>query len=301
MRESDATEQRIAAIASRQGGVVGIAQLLNAGLSYNGVTRRMESGRLHPIHRGVYAVGHRSLAVTGRRWAAVLACGPGAALSHHSAGAAWAILRNGGARLDVLVRLGGRKPPRGVRLHRSRVLAAGDLTTLRGLPITTPARTLLDLAASLTPARLSTAVSRAEQQRVLDFADLDDLLRRHPHRPGSPSLRAVLASYTGARDTRSELEDLIAELCERERLDPPQGNVVVHGAVRDFAWPGRRLVVEGDSYSWHRSPEALDGDRERDVTLALADWRTLRFTYAQVTRRRGYVAAAIRAALTPPA
>ena len=296
MRDKSATEQRIAAIASRQGGVVGIAQLLDAGLTRDGVMRRVDAGRLHPVHRGVYAVGHRSLAVTGRRWAAVLACGPGAALSHHSAGAAWGILRGGGARLDVLVRLGGREPPSGVRLHRSRVLAPGDVGALDGLPITSPARTLLDLAAALGPARLSTAVSRAEQRRLLDFADLRALVDRHPHRAGSPSLRAVLGSYA-ERDTRSELEDLIAELCERHAIARPHGNVVVHGHVRDFAWPRRNLVVEGDSYSWHRSPAALDADRERDVTLALAGWRTLRFTYAQVTRRRGYVADAIRAAL----
>jgi len=296
MRESDATEQRIADIASRQGGVVGIAQLLDAGLTHNGVLRRVEAGRLHAVHRGAYAVGHHSLAVTGRRWAAVLACGPGAALSHHSAGAAWGVLRSGGARLDVLVRLGGRAPPGGVRLHRSRVLAAGDVTALDGLPITTPARTLLDLAAALTTARLSTAVSRAEQRRLLDFADLHALVDRHPHRAGSPALRAVLQSYA-AHDTRSALEDLIAELCQRHAIERPQDNVILHGHVRDFAWPPRKLVVEGDSYSWHRSPTALDSDRERDVTLALAGWRTLRFTYAQVTRRPGYVADAIRAAL----
>ena len=196
----------------------------------------------------------------------------------------------------MLVRLGGRAPPGGVRLHRSRVLAAGDVTALDGLPITTPARTLLDLAAALTTARLSTAVSRAEQRRLLDFADLHALVDRHPHRAGSPALKAVLESYA-ARDTRSALEDLIAELCQRHAIERPQDNVILHGHVRDFAWPPRKLVVEGDSYSWHRSPTALDSDRERDVSLALAGWRTLRFTYAQVTRRPGYVADAIRAAL----
>jgi very-short-patch-repair endonuclease len=296
MRGQDATQRNIVAIASRQGGVISHSQLLDAGLSRHAVTRGLEAGRLHPVHRGVYAVGHRSLAVTGRRWAAVLACGPGAALSHHSAGAAWGVLRSGGARLDVLVRLGGRAPPGGVRLHRSRVLAAGDVTALDGLPITTPARTLLDLAAALTPARLSTAVSRAEQRRLLDFADLHALVDRHPRRAGSPALTAVLESYA-ARDTRSALEDLIAELCQRHAIERPRDNVILHGHVRDFAWPPRKLVVEGDSYSWHRSPTALDSDRERDVTLALAGWRTLRFTYAQVTRRPGYVADAIRAAL----
>jgi hypothetical protein len=292
MRESDVTEPRIAALAGRQGGVIGIAQLLDAGLDHKAVARRVEAGRLHPLHRGVYAVGHRHLGVTGRRWGAVLACGPGAALSHASAGAAWGILRAGGD-LDVLVRLGGRTAPRGIRLHRTRILAPEDVVRLDELPITTPARTLLDLAALLTAKRLSTAISRAEQQRLLDFADLHRLLARHPRRPGSPALRAALARYAGPRDTRSALEDLVAEL----DLEPPQHNVLVEGAVRDFAWPRHRLVVEADSYTWHRSPAALDGDRERDVTLALAGWRTLRFTHAQITRRPRYVTAAINAAL----
>jgi hypothetical protein len=292
MRESDATEPQIAAIAGRQGGVTAIAQLLDAGLDHNAIARRVKAGRLHLLFRGVYAVGHRHLGVSGRRWAAVLACGPSAALSHASAGTAWVISRAGGD-LDVLVPLGGRTAPPGIRLHRTRSIAPDELTRLHGLPITTPARTLLDLAATLTTKRLSTAISRAEQHRLLDFDDLHRLLARHPRRPGTPTLRTVLASYTGPRDTHSALEDLIAEL----DLAPPQHNVLIHGAVRDFAWPRKRLVVEADSYSWHRSPTALDDDRQRDVTLALAGWRTLRFTYAQVTQRPGYVTAAIRAAL----
>jgi hypothetical protein len=196
MRESDATEPQIAAIAGRQGGVTAIAQLLDAGLDHNAIARRVKAGRLHLLFRGVYAVGHRHLGVSGRRWAAVLACGPSAALSHASAGTAWVISRAGGD-LDVLVPLGGRTAPPGIRLHRTRSIAPDELTRLHGLAITTPARTLLDLAATLTTKRLSTAISRAEQHRLLDFDDLHRLLARHPRRPGTPTLRTVLASYSG--------------------------------------------------------------------------------------------------------
>ena len=291
MRDKRDIDPAIASLAGRQGGVVGIAQLLNAGLTRPGVAAPSAAGRLHPLYRGVYAVGHRSLAVTGRRWAAVLACAPGAALSDRSAGSAWgscAAAAPGSTSRPWRAARAGRDraaPKPGWRLTRS--------PRCDGLPITTPARTLLDLAATLTPKQLGTAISRAEQQRLLDFADLHDLLRRHPRRPGSPSLRAVLDTYA-PRDTRSALEDLIAEL---EIEPPPHSNVVIEHAVRDFAWPRQRLVVEADSYTWHRSPAALDADRERDVTLALGGWRTLRFTYAQVTTRPGYVAGAIRAAL----
>ena len=295
MRDKRDIGPAIAALAGRQGGVVGIGQLLAAGLTRAAVARRVAAGALHPLQRGVYAVGHRDLAVRGRRWAAVLAYAPDGVLSDRSAAAAYGFVTGGGL-LHVTVRPAGRRPRDGVRLHRRR-LAPDEITRLDGLPVTAPARTLLDLAAALPPPRLSTAISRAEQLRLLSFADLHALLRRHPSRPGSPSLRAALARYTGPRDTRSELEDLIAELCDRHRLERPEHNVVVEGHTRDFAWPARRLVVEGDSFTWHRSPIAFDADRERDLALVLSGWRALRFTHHQVTRRPGWVAAAIGAAL----
>jgi very-short-patch-repair endonuclease len=101
----------------------------------------------------------------------------------------------------------------------------------------------------------------------------------------------------GAVDTRSELEELVLELCDAHGLPRPHVNSVIEGKVRDFHWPGSRLVVEADSYRWHRSPSALNDDRERDVELTLAGYRSLRFTWEQVTRRRDYVADALRRAL----
>jgi hypothetical protein len=198
----------------------------------------------------------------------------------------------------VLIGLGGRTPPAGIRLHRTRAIGDDEVTTLRGLPITTPARSLLDLAAGgLNRTRLQLAVDRAEQQRALDFADLHELLARFPQRAGSPSLRAVLAAYSDPLDVRSELETLVLALCDAHGLPRPLVNTVIEGKVRDFCWPARRLVVEADSYAWHRSPSALDADRERDVELTLAGWRVLRFTHAQVTRRSRWVADAILDAL----
>jgi len=291
MRDKRDIGPAIAALAGRQGGIVAIAQLLDAGLTRCAVARQVAGGRLHPVHHGVYAVGHRNLSTVGRRWSAVMAYAPDGVLSDRSSASAWGIVPVGG-KLEVTVRPAGRRRRDGIVLHR-RQLQTDELTRLHGLPITTPARTLLDLAATLTTKRLSTAISRAEQHRLLDFDDLHRLLARHPRRPGTPALRTVLASYSGPRDTHSALEELIAEL----DLAPPQHNVLIHGAVRDFAWPRHRLVVEADSYSWHRSPTALDDDRQRDVTLALAGWRTLRFTHAQVTQRPAYVTTAIRAAL----
>lgn len=293
MRRELATDHAIAAIADRQGGTIGRRQLIALGLSGSAIDRRVRSGRLFLLHRGVYAVGHRVLGVVGRRWAAVLAYEPGAAISHAAAGAAWDIRPSRAATIDVTVGRPGRSRRAGIRLHWRRSTPADEITTLDGLPITTPARTLLDLAAGGVRARkLEAAVDRAERQRLLDFAELRELLARYPGRPGTPSLKEVLSRYNPV-DTRSELEDLVVELCDAHGLPQPIGNCVIEGKVRDFYWPHAGLVVEADSYTWHRSPSALDDDRERDVTLTLAGYRTLRFTWEQVTRRRRYVADAI--------
>jgi very-short-patch-repair endonuclease len=184
----------------------------------------------------------------------------------------------------------------GLRIHTTIGLPDDEVTTLDGLAITSPARTLLDLAAA--GARtLDTILDRAEQQRLIDFAELHTLLERYPRRPGTRSLKAQLARYRGPVDVRSELERLVHQLCDAHDLPRPQVNCVIEGRVRDFFWPRHRLVVEADSYSWHRSPSALNADRERDVELTLAAYRVLRFTWEQVTQRPDYVVASILSAL----
>ena len=289
-------DEAIAALAARQGGAISRKQLMALGCDRWEIDYRIRIGRLHRIHRGVFAVGHAVLGIEGRRWAAVLAYKPVSALSHAAAGAAFGFRRSNAAVLDVTVVGTGRKPQPGIRLHRRRAIAAGELTTLDGLPITTAARTLLDLSASGIRGRsLATAVDRAEQSGVLDFADLALLLDRYAGRSGVPALRDALDRYAGG-DARSALEEIIGELCADHGLPRPQENVVVLGKVRDFYWPEARLVVEADSYAWHRSPDAMADDRQRDVELTLAGIRTLRFTWSQANRRRPYVISALRSA-----
>lgn len=297
MRLQSAPDVQIADLARRQGGFVSHDQLLAVGLSAPGIQRRVRAGRLHRRHRGVYAVGHELLGPDGRWWAAVLALGEGAFVSHGSAAHAFGMRVSASGIVHVTVRgRAGRARRGGIRVHRPLVLPGDEVTSLRGLPITTPARTLLDLAAAGIR-NLETVLDRAEHQRVLDFADLRTLLERYPRRPGTRSLQAQVARYRGPVDVRSVLERLVLELCDAHGLPRPHVNCVVEGRVRDFYWPGCRLVVEADSYAWHRSPGALNADRERDVELTLAGYRVLRFTYEQVTERPAWVISSILAAL----
>lgn len=299
MRRELEQDHRIAAVAAAQGGTVARRQLLALGLSPSAIDRRVRCGRLHVLYRGVYAVGHRVLGATGRWWAAVLACGEGALLSHWSAAHAYEIRRSAASLVDVTVGRAGRVRRAGLRLHYRSPLPDDERTTLAGLPITTPARTVLDLAAAgLRGRRLESVLDRAERERLLDFGEVRALRDRHAGRPGVPALTEVLGGYApGSIATRSVLEELALELCDAHGLARPLVNVMVAGNERDLYWPEAGLVVELDSYAWHRSPAALNADRERDVALTLAGLRHLRFTYAQLTTRRPYVVAALLHAL----
>jgi hypothetical protein len=280
----------LAVLAAKQGGVVARRQLLALGFTKAEIDIRVTDGRLHVLHRGVYAVGHRAIGITGRRWAAVLACGDGAVLSHASAAAAWEIRRSASTRVDVSVGRGGRMRRPGIRLHCRRSLSAADVTHLDGLPITTPARTVLDLAATGLRGRELEQVLDLAEQKHLDFSDIDDLLRRRARQPGTAALREVLERYApGSVDTRSRLEEMCLELCDAHGIPRPSTNVVVAGRVRDLYWPHVPLVVEADSYRWHRRPSALNDDRERDAELTLAGIPHVRFTYEQVADRPDYV------------
>ncbi|MEA2291007.1 MAG: hypothetical protein QOF17_27 [Solirubrobacteraceae bacterium] len=298
MRRQVTTDGAIAVLASAQAGVVSRSQLLLLGLSPRAISWRVRVGRLHSIHRGVYSVGHRVLGVEGRWMAAVLVCGADAVLSHASAAAAWD-LRPAAAAIDVTVPLRCRVRRPGIRSHRSGTLTADLVTAHRGIPVTTPARTLLDLAAIGVRGRpLERLLDRAELLRLVDFADVRAALDRHPGRPGAAALGALLSRYAaGSTVTRSELEERFLGLCDRYALPRPDVNRRIDGGIEvDFLWPGARLVVEVDGYAFHRSPTAFEEDRARDVALVLAGYRVLRFTWTQVTRRPAEVARALRRA-----
>jgi hypothetical protein len=288
MRPKCATDLEIAALATAQHGVVARGQLLLLGLSEASIKRRVRSGRLHRLHAGVYAVGHMVLRAEGRWMAAVMAAGGDAVLSHATAAAAWGLRQTGSGIVHVTIpRDTGRRRRAGIRVHRIRALEPEETTTNRGIPIPTPTRTILDLAATLGGRPLEHVLDLADQRRLIDFTELRD-------RPIPRSLQAVLSRYTGGTTpTRSELEERFLELCDDHGIRRPAVNTRVEGIEVDFAWPGARLIVEVDGYRYHRSPSSFETDRERDVILALAGWQVLRFTWTQLTTRSAWVAAAV--------
>jgi len=293
-------EEAISRAAARQHGVISRAQVRAAGLSDGAITARVARGALHRVHRGVYAVGHPVLGARGRWMAAVLAAGPGAVLSHASAAALWE-LRPSAARLVDVTRpgAGGRRRRPGLRSHRARRLPPSEVTVHDGIPVTTPARTILDLAAVLGRRPLERLLDQAENTRLTHVAALDALARAHAGHHGAGKLLAALARHTpGTTLTRSELEERFLALCDQAGLERPRVNHDVEGRERDFVFPRHRLVIETDSWRHHRSREAFEEDRRRDAMLARAGYRTLRFTHDQLTTTPGEVLATL-AALTP--
>ena len=259
------------------------AQLLAAGIGHGAIEHRVRRGRLHRRHRGVYAVGTPHLTPRGHLWGAVLACGgPGSAvLSHKSAAAVWDLLPSP-ARFDVTT-LGNSRSTKAIRVHRSTTLIPDDITHHDGLPVTTVARTLIDLATTLTPHRLERVVHRAEHLRLLDTYSLNAQFARATGRRTKPLRQALQTLEAHDPDvTRSTLEERLLALIAEAGLPRPQTNVMVGGHEVDFFWPEHRLIVETDGAATHATPTAFEDDRKRDAELTILGYRVVRFTRRQV-------------------
>ena len=283
----------IAALAATQHGVVAFAQLVALGLSRQSIGRRVRAGRLHRVHQGVYAVGHKRLTQRGRWVAAVLAGGDAAVLSHRSAAALWQILPvRGETHVTTPRALHDRD---GIEFH-SQSLQFDEITERDGIPVTTVARTLVDIAAS-EPDYFVRAFNEAEFRRLDDEAGLTDLLSRSPSRAGALTIRKVLGhAYTGI--TREELEHRFLVLVDKFDLPRPLLNqpLTIDGRTiyPDAAWPDARLIVELDSRAAHETTSRFDSDRERDRFLALAGWLVVRVTWKHLTTDANRLAADLR-------
>ncbi len=272
MRQKGANSERIvASIAARQHGVITSTQLIAAGVTPSGISRRIVAGRLLRVHRGVYAVGHGGLSREGRWFAAVKACGEGAVLSHRSAAALWRMIATPPSLTDVTIPGDdGRKRRRGIRLHRSATLLPSQCTLRHSIPVTKPDRTLSDLRRVVSQEEFAAAVREAEYLRL----PIGDQFHRDR--------------------SRSELEARFLSICRRHRLPSPEVNVRIGPYVVDFLWRPRRLVVEVDGWDAHRSRSAFEADRARDAKLKTWGYEVVRFTWRQLSDDPRGVAATVR-------
>jgi hypothetical protein len=248
---------------------------------------RVDNGRLHPMHRGVYAIGHAAPPLEGCFLAAVKACGAGALLAGVAAAAHWAMIKWDHRLPEVLVT--GRCAPRHpqINAHETAFLPPEDVRMHRGIPVTSPVRTLLDLAAVLDHKRLRRTVRQAQSLGLIDLVELARRLRGPGPRRGRAKLRQIIA--TGPAPTRSELEDVVLDLLLQGGLAHPDVNVPLfldgRRVVPDFRWPAQKLVIEADGAAWHDNQLARQDDAERQALLEAHGERVLRVTWEQAISR----------------
>jgi hypothetical protein len=282
-------------VAARQHGLVTSAQIARAGLTRAAISNRVAAGRLHPLDRGVYGLGHGKLSQEGRWMAAVLACGEGAALSHLSAAALWQVWRRRTTGSDVVVPRQRRARP-GIRVQWARNLDRRDVTTYDGIPVTTVARTLVDLTDVLTSAQLANVIHEAAFRSRFDLRATHDAMARAHGRRLRVLRAALCAHHAGSAGTKSGLEDRFLALVRRAGLPEPLTNVGVEvegGRIEvDFHWPEWRLCVETDGPGHARS-RTREEDRVRDRALHAAGQRVLRFRGDDVDDRPAAVIGAL--------
>jgi very-short-patch-repair endonuclease len=278
--QSSAEAQQAWALTRAQHGLVTRAQLASLGFTEAAIKHRIATGRLHRVARGVYVVGRAEVSRRGEWMAAILACGPGAVLSHDGAAALWEIRKDRARVIEVSVRATVRRSP-GVRVHRRSALAQADISCRDGIPVTSPACTLIDLAPRLGERAWETAVNEADKLDLIHPDELRDRLAALAGRPGVAHARRML-DRRAFRLTRSELERRFLALVRGAGLPLPQTGAIVAGFEVDFFWAELGLVVETDGLRYHRTPSEQARDRLRDQAHAAAGLTPLRFTHAQV-------------------
>ena len=280
-------------MAGRQHGVVSRSQLATLGLSRTEIGGRVRRGYLQRVHTGVYAVGHLALTRNGHFMAAVLACGEGAALSHFSAAVLWGLLEARGQRIHVTVERN--RVCRGIVVHRSPLV--GERLRRLGIVVTTPARTLVDLADVAPRRTLERAFDEADYLRL----DWQSARPRHGRR-GSGLLASVLAVHEpGSTRTLSELEELFLAFCDGRGIRRPEVNVSIEGYLCDFVWREERVIVETDGDQAHGTRRARERDPVRDADLQIAGWRVMRLSSVRLFREPDAVEDQLKRLLVTPA
>jgi len=292
LRMREAFDTRIAALAGRQRGYVTRAQLLALGVSRHQITYAIRARRLIPVYSGVYAVGHLPTLPQARAFGALLACGKGVVLSHGTAATVWGIFTRW--ELPFEVTAAAPHDRAGIRVHRA-ALTHADMTRQLGLPVTSAARTVLDVTPRLTDKALTRAVNELRRVSHLRLHELEDLLARVPRHPGRKRLLPFIERPSGP--TRSEFEDAFLAFCERFGLPRPLVNTIVGGVEVDAFFPEHRLIVELDSWGFHSSRESFRSDRERDAEMLALGFRTVRITWERLIEAPEREAERLRAIL----
>jgi hypothetical protein len=297
----------MARLARQQHGVAARRQIERLGIGNHAIAHRLANGRLHTIHAGVYAVGHTALTLRGRWMAAVLFCGDGAVLSHWTAAALWGIRNPGSGKIEVTSPRKSRSTER-IRRHFGRV-PADECTVEDGIPVTSPMRTVLDLASVAKPHSVEGALREAEYLRLRDRLSLPDLLVRYPRHRGARSIRTALdrsREDPGGR-LRSPLEELFLPFLDRHGLPRPRVNAAVHVPASghaperryevDCLWPEQRQIVELDGFESHGHRQVWEEDRSRDRRLATAGYAVTRVTKRQLLGEGDALAADLSSSL----
>lgn len=273
-------------MARRQHGVVSVRQLEGPlGFSQRSIARAVRSGRLHRIHRGVYAVGHSDLSLSGACLGAVLAVGPGALLSYHSAGWLWGLRSGSPKPFEVTAVVPRHHPaPRDVVRHRARNLVDEDRAIVEGIPVTSVARTLLDLFWKLRADRPGRVLARAEDLGLLDLGAIHAVIERNRGHHGARRLRLALATYERPAYSRSEFERRFVDCLVAHGLPRPATGWNEVGYEIDIYWPELEFGIELDAFETHANREAFEGDHHRDLDFALAEVKTIRITERQFRR-----------------
>lgn len=291
----------MAQLAARQHGVVSYRQLRSLGFGEEAIKAALAEHRLTSLHEEVYAVGHTRVPRRGYWWAAVLAYGPGAVLSHQSAAVLWGLRRRRRGPIHVTAACGrqGIRRREGIWIHRCK-LKPEEATVHEGIPVTTVARTLFDFAEVTPYEELKKAAEAADRRNLLRLRELESICERGRGRRALRPVRQLLTELGAPAEGRSPLEIRFAEFLREHGIPAPVQNVLVLGHEVDALWPAAKLVVELDSWEHHGDRAAFERDRARDPKLLLAGYRTIRITHRRLDSEARQVADELRALLASP-
>jgi very-short-patch-repair endonuclease len=277
--------------------VVARRQLLASQISSHVIDHWVRTGFLYPLHRGVYAVGHRALAPFAQEMAALMACGEDAVISHTSAAYMWGLIEMPRRLVDVTVASGPTRGRGGINLHRNR-LSKREIRTRHGLSVTSPARTIIDLALTARPDELERLIAEARVKRLIREGELEKALAASGTRPGTGRLRTLLRAEGQPGLTRSEAERMLRRLLRQAGLPQPRTNVRLGHYEADFLWEAEKVVLEVDSWQFHGHRCAFENDRRKSLALQAAGYQVIRVTADQLRDEPIWVIAQVARALT---